>query len=132
MADAWALQKLGEYQNGKIILWSWLSRGLVTMEQVANWRFDGSTDAVEKLLDSTPTELKALCDLDALPDVEDLEQKKQVVLAQEAALQGEVASAWAILDKDEPVSDPIVLPPWFTRPIATTLLIWRPDKEIGE
>ena len=132
MADAWALQKLAQYQDGKILLWSWLSRGLVTIEQVAAWRFNGSEKEVESLLESTPNEMKALCDLDEMPDLEDEAQKQQVVLAQEAALAGEVASAWAIKDTDNPLAEPIMLPDWFSQPIDKSILIWKQEAAIWQ
>ena len=52
-ADAWALSRLKEYQSGKLILWSWVTRGYVTMEQVAEWYFDSDVDAATTALSST-------------------------------------------------------------------------------
>ena len=45
-ADAWAYKQLGKFGGGKLIMHAWLSRGMVTREDMAQWRFDGSMDAL--------------------------------------------------------------------------------------
>ena len=33
-ADAWALKHIAEFQSGKLVLHAWLSRGLVSQEEL--------------------------------------------------------------------------------------------------
>ena len=132
MADAWSLQKISEYKGGKILIWSWVSRGLVTRDQVAGWLFDGQVNKVDEILESTPGELAKLCEYDEIPEVDDAAEKSQVVLAQPSRLEGEVTSLWAIRDPDVPDSPPIFLPEWFTQPIDKTILLWKQEAAVWE
>lgn len=80
-ADAWALKKIQEYQGGKILMWSWLSRGLTTIEQQAEWNFQGNVEHAKSALQATPGALAELCDLEEVPDVDCSEEKSQVIQA---------------------------------------------------
>lgn len=130
VADSWALKKLGEYKGGKILLWSWLSRGLVTKEQIASWRYDGDISKVDELLASTPTELRQLCELDELPTPDQSKEEAEVTLAQSTTLKGEVVSAWGMKDPEIPDAQPIMFPTWFNASIDKTVLLWKQEASV--
>lgn len=131
MADAWALKKINDYQDGKILLWAWISRGLITMEQVAGWRFNGDVEQVKQLLEGARGELSKLCDLDKLECVDD-SGMAPVVTASETACANEICSAWAMVDPEVPDAKPILLPSWFTAPIDRAVLMWKQESSIWQ
>lgn len=49
-SDAWALSKISEYKGGKILIWSWLSRGLVSMEWVAKIHFGNDLEKAKEAM----------------------------------------------------------------------------------
>jgi hypothetical protein len=49
-SDAYALRVIAEYQQGKIIMWAWSSRGYVSRERQAAWHFNGDLDAMNEAL----------------------------------------------------------------------------------
>lgn len=126
-ADAWALQKIATYQHGKVLLWSWVSRGLVDMEQVARWYYNGDIAAAEKALSATPGAMAELCAVDEVPQVDVTTEREQVEAAQGTLLDGETSSVWAISDCGNNAADPITLPMWFNQPIQKTILLWKKE-----
>ena len=69
-------------------MYAWLSRGLVSISDLAAWRFDNDESKVADLMKQTPNQIRALLSLDAIPDVGDAEEKKRVKEAQNALLPG--------------------------------------------
>ena len=126
-ADAWALQQIAAYQGGKVLLWSWVSRGLTTMEQVASWYFNDNIEAAKEALSSTPGAMASLCKLDEIPDVDCTAEETQVVQAESSMLDGELSRIWAIEDPEVTDPVPIGLPSWFTTPIDKAVLLWRQE-----
>jgi len=49
-SDAYALQCLRAYENGKIVHWAWSSRGYSTLDDIARWLFHGSTVLAEEFM----------------------------------------------------------------------------------
>ena len=132
-ADAFALQALKQHEGGKLIQWAWVSRGLVSMEQVANWHHGGDLDAAKEAMSYVRGSMKHLYQLDEIPAVDpEPEHQEQIVAAESCTLEGETHQFWAISDPDIQESDPIPLPEWFQLPIDTTLLTWKREKEIWE
>ena len=87
-SDAFALQSLKHYQDGKLIMYSWLSRGLVKPQDLASWRFDGDESAVADIMKRTPGAMRELLSLTSLPDVGDEREKQLVEQAGETLLPG--------------------------------------------
>ncbi len=54
-SDAWALSKISEYKGGKILIWSWLSRGLISMEWVAKIHFGNSLEQAKEAMGQVRT-----------------------------------------------------------------------------
>jgi len=44
--DVWAVNVIRQYRNGKILMWSWLTRGLVSPELLAEWKYDGDVQGL--------------------------------------------------------------------------------------
>ena len=61
---------MAEYSGGKILLWSWVSRGLVDTEFVANLYYDGDVQKANEALSGVKGKLAQLCALDELPLVD--------------------------------------------------------------
>eukprot|EP00913_Durusdinium_trenchii_P025924 g24327.t1 len=130
MADAWALQQIGNYKNGKILLWSWISRGLISMEQLASWHFNQNLEEAQQFLESASGELRKLADLDELPEPHEPGDASGVAKAETTVMSGEVTSLWSITDPENPQAAPIVLPQWFVGPIDKAILIWKQESAI--
>ena len=130
-SDAYALKALKHYQNGKLVTFAWLSRGLVSLEDIATWRFEGDKSAAEELLKQTPGCMQKLLALDSLPEVADEDEKQLVQVAKQSRLKGETISCWSVLDQDASGSDekPKALPEWFQLPIDKTIAIWQREQE---
>lgn len=129
-ADAWALRMISEYQGGKVLLWSWVSRGLTSLDQVAKWHFDSNVEEAELALHSTRGKMAELCALDEVPTTDFPEEKQQVVLAEESNLEGEIRQLWAIVDAESEGADPIPLPAWCGLAIDKAILLWRREYEL--
>ena len=131
-ADAWALQKLKNYQSGKVILWSWVSRGYVTMDQVAEWYHDSNVDAANDALSSTPRAMKKLCEIDEIPHVDAKEDQAELKRANSTKFADEKFCTWAIQDLEHPDLPPIHLPAWFRNPIDKAVLRWQTESRQWE
>lgn len=125
-ADAWALKKLGEYQSGKVILWSWVSRGLLSMEHVAEWYYNNDVSAATAALSGTPGEMRKLCDIDEIPHVDASKEQKEIEDAQQNPL-SDIHCAWALQDPADSSKPPIPLPNWFRAPIDKAILLWQAE-----
>ena len=125
-ADAWALRKIAEYQGGKLLMWTWLSRGLTTIEQQAEWNFEGNVDEASRALEATPGALAELCQLQEVPELDCSAEKEEIAKAASITLDGEFTSVWAICDSSTE-SQPICLPTWFRGPIDKAILTWQEE-----
>lgn len=123
-ADAWALRKLAQYSNGKVILWSWASRGLIDCEWIADLYHKGDVQAAKDSLACTRGKLAELCKLDSLPLLDGAEDPPSNNPETEM-LEGETRCFWAISDSTAAGSAPIPLPLWMRAPIDRAVLVWR-------
>jgi len=46
--DCWCVETIRKFEKGKIIAWAWLSRGLVSPEQITEWLHDGDFESFKK------------------------------------------------------------------------------------
>ena len=135
------MKSLRDYQSGKLILYSWLSRGLTSVEDVAQWRFEGDRRQVAELMKQTPGAMSKLLSLEELPEVgEDQSKKEQLKLAESTRLPGESVSRWCVMKVETETSTsssssssasntPIPLPDWFKIPLDRTISIWKSEKD---
>ena len=127
-ADAFALRKLAEYADGKVILWSWASRGLISMEWIANLYHNGDVEAATESLSRVRGKLASLCNFNELPIVDGAEDTQD---PEPAMLEGEVLHFWAISDPSTE-SEPIPLPLWMRPSIDRAILKWRNQAAMWE
>lgn len=121
-SDAWALRKISTYCDGKLLIWAWVSRGLVSIEWIAGLYFNNDVDAANEALGRVKSKLAELCMFDELPILDSAEYKERNNEATQMV--GEVNTFWAISDPDVE-SDPIPLPPWMRASIDKAILQWR-------
>jgi len=131
-ADAFALQSLKNYQGGKLIQWAWVSRGLTSMEQIAEWHHDGNMEAAKASFEQTRGAMATLYSLDEIPSVEPTGEEDIVAAAETTTLKGELHQFWAINDYENPTAEPIALPSWFQLPIDNVLLTWKRELSVWE
>ena len=120
-SDVFALQKLASYADGKLILWSWASRGLISLEWIADLQFKGDVEAATEALSQVKGELAKLCHFDTLPMIDGLNETEPPT---SAMLEGEVLQYWAISDPSIE-SESIPLPLWMRGSIDKAVLKWR-------
>jgi hypothetical protein len=120
-SDVFALQKLASYADGKLILWSWASRGLISLEWIADLQFKGDVEAATEALSQVKGELAKLCQFDKLPMIDGLNETETPT---PAMLEGEVLQYWAISDPSSE-SEAIPLPLWMRGSIDKAVLKWR-------
>ena len=129
--DAWALEQLQRYENGKLIMWSWISRGHVTLEEMAAWHFNNDIKEAEAAMSRLKKGMAHLYSLDS--DItHDRQQKDSEVhdADADAPLEGETATFWAIQAFNNEKADPVPLPSWFQLPIDNLILTWKKENEI--
>ena len=112
-------------------MWSWISRGMVTMEQIAAWHFNNDVDAAETAMSRTRAGMTKLYSLDEVPDhhCQDPEAAGNDE-EDNRPLQGESVTFWAIADASLSDPTPIPLPSWFRLPIDNVILTWKREKDI--
>lgn len=125
-ADAYALDSLNRFENGRLIWGSWITRGYITLAEIAKWRFGGNEQEARnqfkgvrwcteklRLLGKAPD---MHCDDKEMQDLEDLrlrplENEEDLVWATET-LDGEGAAVW------QP------LPAWIAGPVERGVTKW--------
>ena len=110
-------------------MWSWISRGMCSMEQLAQWRFDSDVSAAELAMSQTRNGMVKLYSLDAIPD--DPPQEIDGAEA-EIPLEGETVTFWSISELGNKEAVPIPLPQWFQLPISNVILTWKKEREIWD
>lgn len=115
---------MAEYSGGKILLWSWVSRGLLDTEFVANLYYDGDVQKANEALSGVKGKLAQLCALDELPLVDGAPDPEKN--SQPTVMEGEVCSFWCISNPEsESESEPLPLPMWMRPSIDKAVLQWR-------
>lgn len=128
--DAWALHQLRNYQQGKLIMWSWISRGMVPMQKIAEWHFDNDLQAAELAMSQARDGMAKLYSLDDIPETPSSELPEPQVEDDNIRLEGEAVTFWAIADPNAADAEPIPLPQWFQLPIDNIILTWKKEHEI--
>lgn len=121
-ADAWALRALQTYQNGKVLLWAWISRGLTSPQYVAEWYCNGSLEEAKELMSRTAGQMSKLYQLDEIPDLAVPDQEALVDASSSVRLPGEKCQCWCIAT-DETELTP--LPLWMRPSIDKMVLGFR-------
>lgn len=96
-SDAFALQSLNKFQEGKLIMHAWLTRGLTSITDLAAWRFNGDESKIGDLMERTPHCMKELLSLESVPLVGDEDAKQLVAKAQDTILPGAHRANWILL-----------------------------------
>ena len=137
-ADAWAMKSLRDYANGRLIMHAWVSRGLVSVEQLAEWKFGGSIDDLREGMKRTIDGMRNLLRMDSIAEGsatgEDPERKALVEAAESVILPGEKKIVWAICDPGATESPPatLPLPEWFKNPITRTIANWQKEAHMWQ
>lgn len=136
-ADAWAMKSLRDYANGKLIMHSWISRGLVSVEQLATWKFDGDMEALREGMKRTMDGMRNLLRLESSAETgADPERKALVEAAESLILPGEKKIVWAICEpgatESEGTPAALPLPEWFKNPITRTIVNWQKEAQMWQ
>ena len=120
------MKSLREYQDGKLVVHAWLSRGLVSVSDLAAWKFSGDESKVQHWMQRTPFALDELLSLEDLPAVGDSDENKALAaVAAQGPLEGERVAHWCI----ETSGTPTPLPSWFKIPVDRTVAIWKRERD---
>ena len=135
-ADIWAMNTLATYQQGKLIQAAWLNRGLVSMENIARWIFNGDEELAAKHFKHKRGELRHLMRLNELTVQQHKDDMETVIktkvssqkVASTVKLKGELTDTWCI--ETESSTSPgipsyIPLPDWLQIPITRSVSIWH-------
>ena len=123
------MQQLASYQQGKLILWAWVSRGLTSFEQVADWYHAGNLELAKDFMKRTKGMMAGLCHLEEAPTVDTDKGKELAAAASSATLNGESHTWWEIFDLESEDPTPIPLPSWFQLPLDHVILTWWRELE---
>lgn len=131
-ADAWAMSRLRQYEHGKLIMHAWMSRGLITAQQLADWHFAGNMDQLKDSMKRTLGGMKTILRLEDLCDKAldgvDPERKALAQASESTILPGEKKIVWAIRKPDDPPDGPHTpLPDWFKNPITRAIVNWQKE-----
>eukprot|EP00435_Cladocopium_sp_Y103_P052463 s1070_g16.t1 len=131
-ADAFALQQLKCYQDGKLVLAAWVKRGFTSIEDVAKWFHDGDVEQAKASLEQTRGAMASILELDEVPEIDDHQERAALDRAQAGPMAGEMQTWWAIADlRDESLS-PQVLPSWMKVHLDRVVLVWLREKNIWD
>ena len=130
--DAWALEQLRRYENGKLIMRSGISRGHVTLEEMTAWHFNNDIKEAEAAMSRLKKGMAQLYSIDSDIIHDHRQQKGSEVhdADADAPLEGETATFWAIQAPNNEKADPVPLPSWFQLPIDNLILTWKKENEI--
>eukprot|EP00435_Cladocopium_sp_Y103_P060730 s3048_g22.t1 len=120
-ADVWALRSLQQYKKGKLIHYAWLTRGLVSIENLADWVFNGRVEDVKEHMKLTKHEFNKLLELDSIPENNYDAERLHHMFLKDKKLAGEVTMTWCITVEDQCMP----LPDWMQVPIFVTASEWR-------
>lgn len=136
-ADAWAMKSLRDYADGRLIMHAWISRGLVSVEQLATWKFGGDMEALREGMKRTVDGMRSLLRLEAGAETgADPERKALVEVAESVLLPGEKKIVWAICEpgaaESEGTPAALPLPEWFKNPITRTISHWQKEAQMWQ
>ena len=128
-ADALAMQQIKNFGGGKLVMYAWMSRGMVTPEDMASWHCNGDMKLLADMMSQTKETLTKFAQLNSLETMDFSKEAERVRKAAQGALQGETSSGWALVDMTGSSSEPVLLPNWFKTPISRSLLLWQKECE---
>jgi len=129
-SDAFALQAIREYERGKLILWAWSSRGYSTVNEIAEWLFNGNIKEASELLSPMPPgSLTKYIQGKELPALHILGEDKKIQIPDGQFLSGERVHLWFV---DTGKDGMIALPHWFSMPIECCIALWRTEQQNWE
>ncbi|CAK9049402.1 Malate dehydrogenase 2 [Durusdinium trenchii] len=114
-------------KNGKLVWTAWLSRGMITEEHVAKYRFGGNVELVRQHLKSSRDSMQELLSLVVAPDMtSDKAELAQLEDLRTCPMPGEQCLIWAIqpLDAADDVSGRQPLPQWIATPVERAVARW--------
>ena len=123
--DCWAVNVVRNYKQGKLIMWAWLSRGLVTVELLAKWHFDGKIAEVWRHMKRVKGDLIKICTMTDARDTEAPARKRKWLDAEGDPDQG-AHKIW-VYDVDEEC--PKQLPEWWSLDIEIELRRWCSERD---
>ena len=123
--DCWAVNVVRNYKQGKLIMWAWLSRGLVTVELLAKWHFHGAIEEVWSHMERVRGDLTKLMTMTDGPDAEASACKRKWLNAEGDPDQG-ARKIW-VYDVDEEC--PKQLPQWWSLDIEIELRSWCSERD---
>ena len=123
--DCWAVNVIRNYKEGKLIHWAWLSRGLVTVEMLAKWHFDGKVEDVWSHMERVRGGLRELMTMMDVSDAHASARKRKWLNAEGDPDQG-TRKIW-VYDVDEEC--PKQLPQWWSLDIEIELRNWCSERD---
>ena len=126
--DCWAVNVIRNYKQGKLIMWAWLSRGLVTQELLAKWHFDGDIKEVWNHMGKVRGDLTKLMTMTDEVDPEAPARKRKWLEAEGDPDQGS-HKIW-VYDVDEEC--PKQLPQWWSIDIELELRNWCSERDVWD
>ena len=126
--DCWAVNVVRNYKQGKLIMWAWLSRGLVTQELLAKWHFDGDIKEVWNHMGKVRGDLTKLMTMTDEVDPEAPARKRKWLEAEGDPEKGS-QKIW-VYDVDEEC--PKQLPQWWSIDIEIELRNWCSERDVWD
>ncbi|CAK9055230.1 Malate dehydrogenase 2 [Durusdinium trenchii] len=106
MAIGWGSAPMLRKRHNKIIWLGWLQRGYCSVDEIAQWLYNGDTRRVEELMQRTRGSMDAICSLCDLPDIDAEDPEIEHMRLTELA--GEKQFLWALESGDHRLP----LPDW--------------------
>ena len=110
-------------------MWSWVSRGFTTIQQLADWHFDGNYEVANQALAKSKDGMAKLYSIEHAfedPEQKDEQDEDEIHGAIiDEPLSGELITYWAITNPEVVDPTPIPLPRWFQLPIDHAILVWK-------
>ena len=129
-SDVYALQCIRDYENSKLVMWAWASRGYATMSDYAKWHFDGDISKAEACMGAVEkgefTKYVKLEELPALHILGEDSSHEPLAKPDSGFLNGERVHVWFV---DKGSDGMIPLPTWSSLPIECTIAVWRQEEK---
>ncbi|CAK9054369.1 Malate dehydrogenase 2 [Durusdinium trenchii] len=128
-SDAYAVESLRSFECGKLVWLAWMSRGFVSVQNIADWRFQGDEQKVKDLMKRAKNSMQSLLDLNKLPDLNPgAKELADLEALRSTPLQNEVQLHWAVQDQED-VETRQALPRWVAQPIERKVSRWVDEHE---
>ena len=129
-SDAYALQTIRDFQSGKLVMWSWSSRGYVDEETLSEWH---GRDISQLMAFKDKGALTEFVKINSLPPLkilgEDSSNHDPSLVTDCAHLSGEKLHIWFV----DLLSDGMIpLPHWMSLPIECAMAVWKQEHSTWE